>query len=200
MRMAELGIPFACIQHHYFADRLTTGSDGRFSFNAASGMYRVQSQHPTFLSLSDEERDPLVLQAMRRCLSGRVNVRNADLTLGAVEMSNHAYSSMSPNDAGTFSLPLNLKFTALAGASHQQASVYGTGMDGGAPSVGDPWFNSPNASDTHVLWDGGFNTNKANEPAARPGERYFWGTWHDFPNDAGVTWTGQSMVLELKVQ
>ncbi|MBX7098125.1 MAG: hypothetical protein K1X89_10460, partial [Myxococcaceae bacterium] len=186
-------------QHHYFADRLTTGSDGRFTFQAAAGMYRVQSQHPTFLSLSDEERNPLVLQAMRRSLTGRVTVRNADVTLGSVEMSNHVYAAMSPNDAGTFTLPIDLQFPTLPGAKAQQASVYGTGNDGGAPGIGDPWFNSHNTLATHALWDGGFNTSKANEPVARPGERYFWGTWYDFPNDAGITWTAQSMVLKLKV-
>jgi hypothetical protein len=49
-------------------------------------------------------------------------------------------------------------------------------------------------------FDGGFNTNKANEPAVRNGERYFWGIENAARSDAGLSWTGQSMVFPITWQ
>ena len=165
----------------------------------APGGYRVQVQHATMLTKSDEQRDPFLLQAMKRLISTRIQVASADLVLGTVETSNHAYGQMSPNDAGTFSRPMIFTYTMLPGATLAHASVYGTANDGGSPNIGDPWFNSPNNTSTQASWDGGFTTAMANEAFARPNERYFWGTNHDFPTDAGISWSGQSMVLPFHV-
>ena len=124
----------------------------------------------------------------------------ANVPLPNLEASDHDYALMGPHDGGTFGLPISFIYTMLPGASAAHAAVYGTGNDGGAPNIGDPWFASPNNTQTQALWDGGFPTAQANEPVARPGERYFWGTEHTFNTDAGVTWQGQSMVFPFRVQ
>ncbi len=187
-------------QHHFFANRVTTAANGVFSFPIALGSYRVQVLAPSFQLKSDEQRDPLALQAVRRLISSRLTIAGAEISLPGVEASNHDYALMRPNDGGTFSLPMTFSYTMLPGAATGQVAIYGTGNDGGAPSIGDPWFTSPNKTPTQALWDGGFTTAKANEPWARAGERYFWGTEHDLNTDAGVSWVGQSMVFPFRVQ
>ncbi len=50
------------------------------------------------------------------------------------------------------------------------------------------------------VYDGGFTTMQALEPAVRVGERYFWGTEHAEARDGGINWTAQSMVFAISFQ
>ena len=178
--------------HHYFVNRVTTKNDGAFDLLAAPGSYRIQVLHPTYLSETDEQRDPKTLAALRRDISSSFPIASGAVTIPSAEVAFHGYGQFAPIDSGT--LPTSFSFTTNAGT---RLDVYGTAMDGGAPNIGDPWFAStPTASGT-TSFDGGFNTPQATETNVALGERYFWGVEEDITTDAGVSWTAQSMVFDI---
>ncbi len=178
-------------QHHYFANRTTTKADGTFDLSAAPGTYRLQVLHPTFLSETDEQRDPKTLAALRRDISSSFPVTTGTLTVPPSEVAFHTYASFSPVTTAT--LPTQFAFSTSLPA---RLDVYGTAMDGGAPSIGDPWYTS-GPTTNGASFDGGFSTAQATEKSVALGERYFWGIEEDIATDAGVTWTAQSMVFDI---
>lgn len=179
--------------HHFFVNRVTTKNDGAFDILAAPGMYRVQVLHPTFLTMTDEDRDPKTLAAVRRNTSSNFPIASGTVLVPSSEVAFHTYGSFSPVDSGT--LPTAFAFDTGGVTTH--LDVYGTGMDGGAPTIGDPWFTSAPTTSGGAMFDGGFNTNKANQPSVALGQRYFWGVEEDIATDAGVSWTAQSMVFDI---
>ncbi|HEY1958333.1 MAG TPA: carboxypeptidase regulatory-like domain-containing protein [Polyangiaceae bacterium] len=179
--------------HHFFVNRVTTQSDGKFDLLAAPGSYRIQVLHPTFLSETDEQRDPKMLAALRRDISSAFPVASGTLTIPSPEVAFHGYGSFSPVDSGT----LPTTFTFDSNSNKARLDVYGTGKDGGAPSIGDPWYSSALTTSGSAVFDGGFDTPQANETSAALGERYFWGIEENLATDAGVTWTAQSMVFDI---
>lgn len=183
--------------HHFFADRTTTDG-GSYAFEVAPGNWRLQVLHPTFLTLNDAQRDPFVHQAQRRAISSKVTV-GGPFQFPPVEMAFHQYGHMSPWDGGWVSLPLEFHFERAPWAIGAHVSVYGTGNDGGAGGIGDPWFASKNTDGGVAVFDGGFTTAQANEPSVHLGERYFWGTGQlsAARGDAGVTWSTESMVFPV---
>ncbi len=179
--------------HHFFVNRVTTSSDGTFDLLAAPGSYRVQVLHPTYLAETDAQRDPLTLSALRRDVSSAFAVAAGTVAVPSAEVAFHGYGLFAPVDAGTLPTP----FTWSAGSTPARLDVYGTGMDGGAPSIGDPWYASPLGKTNAAEFDGGFNTQQAAQTNVALGERYFWGIEENVATDAGVTWTAQSMVFDI---
>ncbi len=179
--------------HHYFADRVTTGSDGTFTLPVATGSWRLQVWHPTFLLENDLTRDPLKNDALRRALSAPIAVA-ADSAVGSVEMKYDGYPAMQPTgDAGP--LPATFTFTLLSAAATTRFDLYGPGA-----SIGDPWYASLPGTATSFVYDGGFNTPQAPPDAGgiTAGKIYFWGTEQGLTRaDGGVQWVGQSMVFPV---
>ncbi len=182
--------------HHFFVDRVTTDANGNFDLAAAPGQYRLQVLHPTYLNASDATRDPIVLKALRRAISSNFPL-SADVTVAGPDVGYHDYAAFAPRDAGT--LPTHFVFGG-DGGTPTRVTVYGTGNNGAGTSIGDPWFSSPLTTTGAVDFDGGFNTKQAMDPGVKAGERYFWGIENAARVDAGVTWTGQSMVFPITWQ
>ncbi len=181
--------------HHFFVNRVTTKNDGAFDLLAAPGSYRIQVLHPTFLSETDAQRDPTTLAALRRNISTAFPIVSGTVTVPNAEVAFHTYASFAPvGDAG--SLPTAFAFDTSGVPA--RLDVYGTGMDGGSPEIGDPWYASPFTKNGTATFDGGFNTQQANQTSVALGERYFWGVEENVATDAGVSWTAQSMVFDVK--
>ena len=179
--------------HHFFANRTNTLADGSFDLTVAAGEYRIQILHPTFLTMTDTQRDPLTLKAQRRALSAAFKV-SAAVALDPVEMEYLDYAALAPT--GTATLPTTLAFTVIAGAKGARAAVYGT-ANGTGKSIGDPWYASPYGTATSVSFTGTFNTAQATETMVKTGEAYFWGTWQELDSTAPAMWTGESMVFPI---
>ena len=177
--------------HHFFANRASIGADGSYDLVVAPGQYRVQIQHPTFISQTDEQRNPLTLLALRRALSASFAV-SADHMLPAVEVAYHGYAQMMPQ-SGMGTLPVTFAFSMPQG-DMARAAVYG-GSATNFREIGDPWFASMYGSATSVSWNGTFNTQQANQTTAMTGQKYYWGTWL-----TRAPWTLQTMVFPLTLQ
>ncbi len=178
--------------HHFFVNRVTTKSDGAYDLLAAPGSYRLQILHPTYLSESDEQRNPVALAALRRDITTSFPITSAPVVVPNAEIARHDYGSYAPITSAT--LPTAFTFTS---GVPTHLDVYGTGMDGGSPNIGDPWYTAPPVTTGTGSFDGGFNTSKSNTPSVALGERYFWGVEETLATDAGVTWTAQSMVFPI---
>jgi hypothetical protein len=182
--------------HHFFANRVTTGTDGSFDLVGSAGSYRLQVQYPTLLTQTDLQRDPTTLQALRRAISAAFKLATADLTVPVPDVGFHTYSQFAPSgDAGA--LPTQFSFESAASA---RLDVYGGPGDGGVVNIGDPWFASAPTMDGGAEFDGGFNTMQAQQTAVVAGTRYMWGTEESFGVDAGLGWTNQSMVFPVTWQ
>jgi len=179
--------------HHFFVNRVTTAADGKFDLLAAPGSYRIQVLHPTYLTETDEQRDPIALAALRRDVSSSFAVASGTVDVPSAEVAFHGYGSFAPVDAGT--LPTTFGWGSSSIPS--RLDVYGTGNDGGAPSIGDPWYASALGTSGSAVFDGGFDTPQATQTSVALGERYFWGIEENVKTDAGVTWTAQSMVFDI---
>jgi hypothetical protein len=177
----------------YFVNRVTTGADGTFDLQAPAGSFRIQAQHPTYLTLNDVERDPLALQALRRSITTPFVVGGPVALLDA-EMEYADYDKLSP--VATATLPTTFAITLLPGAENARVAVYGT-AGGTGTTVGTQWYWSPQDTSTSVVFDGAFNQPSALEPSVVPGEQYFWGTYQYRPAGDGLSWRGQSMVLPI---
>lgn len=183
--------------HHFFVNRATTGADGAFDVPAATGSYRVQVQHPTYLAQTDAMRtDPAQLAALRRAISSPL-LLTQDTTVSAVEVAFAGYAAMQPqSDAGALALPASFVFTRMAGTTAGRLAVYGPG-----PEIGDPWYAGPLGTATTAEFDGGFNTPQAPDAGLAPDAQYWWGTEQNYPKtDGGVGWTAQTMVLPVRFQ
>ena len=185
------------MSHHFFVNRATTASDGTFDVVAAAGLYRLQVLHPTYLTETDATRDPIALQALRRAISSNIPIATTDLIVRGPDVGFHDYPSFAPRDAGT--LPTRFTF-GVDGGPPTRLTIYGTANNGTAPSIGDPWFASPLVTTGAIEFDGGFNTKQASETGVKNGERYFWGVENSERSDAGLSWTGQSMVFPITWQ
>jgi hypothetical protein len=183
-------------QHHFFANRVTTGADGAFDMTAATGTWRVQVLHPTFLSQTDAQRDPASLAAIRRSICTGV-LLTQDTTVNAAEVSYGGYATMAPQgDAGVLPLPAAFTYTVLPGTTGARLTLYGPGA-----SIGDPWYSGPLKKAGAADFDGGFNTNKAADGGLVPDAEYWWGTEQEYPGpDGGVGWSAQTMVLPVRFQ
>ena len=179
--------------HHFFANRVTTGTDGTFDLAVTDGHYRIQVLHPTFLRETDMVRSPATLLAARRSISTAFAV-SADVSLDRVELAYHGYDQLSPPGTATVTAPVHFVWTIVAGATTARAAVYGPGA-----SIGDPWWASPYGTATTIDWDGTFTTAMARQPMAMTGMHYWWGTWQQTPASmtGGVAWARESMVLPL---
>ena len=177
--------------HHMFADRMTTGANGKFDLAVAAGTYRFQVLHPTFYALTDAQRaSPETLGAVRRSISSGVTL-SADMAINPAEVGYGSYASMTPR--GATALPTTFAFTVPAGAK-ARAAVYGPGAE-----IGDPWWTAPFGTATSDVFDGGFNTTKAPDGGLKADASYAWGTEQQYAAPAGgVTWTAQSMVLPVQ--
>jgi hypothetical protein len=180
--------------HHFFANRLTTTSNGTFDLMAAPGTYRLQVLCPTYYSETDLQRDPpTTLAALRRDISSSFTFDSTPIDTPNAEVAFTTYATFTPTVTGT----LPTSFTFGAGTTPTHLEVYGTGMDGGNPTIGDPWYTSGTTMTGAATFDGGFNTAQATEKSVALGERYFWGVEEDIASDAGVSWTTQSMVFDI---
>ena len=176
--------------HHFFADRVTVGADGAFDLTAAVGRYRLQVLHPTYLATTDKKRDPLKEKALRRAISGPIDL-SADVATKAPDMAYGEYDKFAPIGAQT--LPTHFTFGTNAGAA-TRLDVYSGGMAG---VIGDPWFASKMPVTAGAAdFDGTFDTAKAMDPTAKPGTEYFWGT-EEPVMAGGLTWTAQTMVFPI---
>lgn len=181
------------MSHHMFADRATSGADGTFDLVVAAGSYRLEILHPTFYALSDVERsNPESYQAVRRSLSSTFTVA-ADRELNAAEIAYDGYAAMQPRGAAT--LPTTFTFTAPLHGARERAAIYPP-----RTSVADPLWVAPLGVASSDVFDGGFNTSKA-DGGLIPDASYLWGTESEYPTpDGGVTWTAQSMVYPVRWQ
>jgi hypothetical protein len=177
----------------YFENRTTSAADGTFDLTTANGMFRIQVQHPTYLTLNDAERDPYTLKAFRRTVSSSFFVGNPVALLDA-EMEYADYDKMLPT--ATASLPTTFEITIAAGHDTARVAVYG-GTDPMTPLVGNAWFQSDNLAATSVPFDGTFNQPSAVGAAVIPGDQYYWGTYQYRTAGVGKTWRGQTMVLPI---
>jgi hypothetical protein len=182
--------------HHFAVNRTDTASDGTFDCVMAPGKYRVQVLYPTYLSQTDADRNPLVLQALRRSISGTKEI-SATTTFEPVELADHDYDKLSPVDAGALPLPVTFTYTVLPSASAAQLQLYGPGA-----SIGDPWYTGgAYSAATSAVFDGGFNTTKATTPSPEAGTSYWWGTSQQSGSaDGGVVWEGETMVFPIQFQ
>lgn len=180
--------------HHFFVDRVTTASDGRYDFAAAAGTYRVQVQHPQYEAKTDGQLAPDALTEVRRSLSSSFAVA-ADVTLSNTEVAFHDYAVFAPRATAT--LPTTFAFGTGGGvAAHLE--IYGTRNHGAGAEIGDPWYSGPATQTGSATFTGTFNTTKADEPTAVVGERYFWGIERrSVVDSAGLSWTAQSMVYPI---
>jgi hypothetical protein len=175
--------------HHYFVNRATSASDGMFDLSVAPGRYRFQVLHPTFLSQTDDQRDPMVLQAARRVLSSTFMVMD-DLDVPPAETAYHTYSQMMPRTS-TQTLPTEFVLAVNPGDTGAKVEVYGS-------PVGDPFFASRTSTATSVAFDGHFNTSAARTASVALGRKYYWGTEQVAAHaDGEVRWTVQSMVFPI---
>jgi len=157
--------------HHYFVNRVTTGSDGAYDLVAAPGSYRLQILYPTFLNQTDAQRDPpTTLAALLRDISSAFPIATGTMTVPDAEIAFHAYPTFSPTGSAT--LPTTFVFNGVASSTPTHLDIYGTGMDGGAPNIGDPWYSSPTTMTGGASFDGGFNTAQATQKSVNLGERY----------------------------
>lgn len=180
--------------HHFFANRTTTLADGTFDLTTTAASVRLQVLHPTFLTKTDADRDPLALAALRRAISSAFAV-SAPVTLNAAEVAYHDYGKLAPTVSAT--LPTNFQITVIQGAKTARVGVYGG--KAGFKNIGDPWFSSPYGAMTTVAFDGTFNTKQATEMKVMASEPYYWGTWQQGPAApaGGVQWSGESMVFPI---
>jgi hypothetical protein len=179
--------------HHFFANRITAGTDGGFDLIGSKGAYRLQVWHPTLLSQNDLERDPTQLLALRRAISDSIPLASSDVTVAAPDLAFHAYGRYAPTvDAG--GLPTEFTFES---GSEAKLTIYGGPGDGGVVDIGDPWYASALTTDGGAGFGGIFNTPQSTQDAAVPGVRYLWGTEAPFDADASVTWTKQTMVFPV---
>jgi hypothetical protein len=198
--------------HHYPANRTNTeakvdggvdggggeaGAVGTFDLIVAKGRYQLQVLHPTFLAQTDEQRNPITLQAMRRAISSAVEVA-ADTTFPNVDVAYTAaeYDALAPRGDGDggATLPTSFTYTIIVGSHQAQVAIYGPGK-----TVGDPWWESAIEKDGgSTLFDGGFDLSTGAGTAVEAGTQYWWGVWQYPPaSDAGVTWSNQSMVFPI---
>lgn len=181
------------MSHHFFANRVTTGSDGTFDLVGSMGHYRLQIQAPTLLSETDLDRDPTTLSTLRRAISAAFPIGASDLTVPSPDVGFHAYAQFAPTgDGGT--LPTQFSFESDTEA---RLDVYGGPGDGGVVNIGDPWYSSAVTTDGGAAFGGDFNTMQAEQDAAVPGTRYMWGTEQPYGADASVAWTNQSLVFPI---
>jgi hypothetical protein len=179
--------------HHYFVNRVTTGTDGSFDLIGSAGSYRLQVQYPTLLSATDLDRNPLQLPALRRAISAAFPLATTSVTVATPDLAFHAYAEFAPTgDGGT--LPTQFSFD---NGTEAKLDVYGGPGDGGVVNIGDPWFTSTTANDGGAVFGGTFNTAQATEDAAAPATRYMWGTEEPFGADASVAWTKQTLVFPV---
>jgi len=179
--------------HHYFANRVTTGTDGSFDLVGSMGHYRLQIQAPTLLSQTDLDRDPTTLNTLRRAISASFPIATSDLMIPSPDVGFHAYGQFAPTDDGG-TLPTQFSFENGTSA---RLDVYGGAGDGGVVNIGDPWYASAVTTDGGAAFGGDFNTMQANQDAAAPGTRYMWGTEEPYGADASVAWTNQSLVFPI---
>lgn len=179
--------------HHFFANRVTTRSDGHFDLVGSAGHYRLQIQAPTLLSQTDLERDPLSLNTLRRAISSPIDLASGPVAVPTPDVGFHAYTQFAPTgDAG--SLPTEFSFES---GTEARFDVYGGAGDGGVVDIGDPWYASPATTDGGAVFGGVFDTMQAMQDAAAPGTRYMWGTEEPYGTDASVAWTNQSLVFPI---
>ncbi len=181
--------------HHFFVNRVTTGADGTFDIAAATGSYRVQVLHPTYLSQTDAQRtSPESLAALRRSISTSLLLAQ-DTTINAAEIAYGGYATMQPSaDAGPVALPATFTFSVLPGTAGARLSLYGPG-----PQIGDPWYSGKLDTSGTADFDGSFNTSKAPDGGLVPDAQYWWGTEQEYPKvDGGVGWTAQTLVLPVR--
>jgi hypothetical protein len=183
--------------HHFFANRVDSAADGTFDLAVAAGTYDLQVLHPTFLDMTDVQRDPLTLKAMRRALAPAFPVASA-VAVGPVEMQYPDYAALAPTGTVAAAPPTTFAISVIAGATAASVEVYGT-PKGAGQTVGDPWYASTPGTATSVMFNGTFTTAQATEPMVVAGEAYFWGTEQRLTKSVGtMVWTGQSMVLPIK--
>jgi hypothetical protein len=184
--------------HHFFANRVDSDASGNFDFVVAPGAWRVQVWHPSLLKMTDAQRDPAQLQALRRAISTAVKVSSTVTLSPPAELAYHDYDKMKPQPVtdGGVALPTSFVYTLVAPATTARACVFG-GKPGFA-NIGDPWWTGATGTQTSASFDGTFNTTKATTPTVTTGQGYFWGT-EEFTGrvDGGVTWTGESMVFPI---
>jgi hypothetical protein len=184
--------------HHYFVDRTDAKADGSVDFMVAPGKYRFQVLHPSFYMKNDAQRDPLMLIAARRAISGAVTVGSADVDVAPpAQVAMHSYSMMMPTSGMNLSLPITLTWAKEMGASASHAAVYSV-TSTSTPVIGDPWYTSRSSSvAVSVSWDGTFNTMQAKSSSVTAGRVYYWGTSENGPRPAAgeVSWTQESMVF-----
>jgi len=184
--------------HHFFANRLTTGSDGSFDLVGSAGRYRLQAQHPSMLSKPDLQLDPLAAvdaggSVLRRAISNAFPLATSDVTVATPDLAFHAYPQFAPvGDGG--SLPTQFTFE---NGTEARLDVYGSLMDGGVVEIGDPWYSGMPTTDGGADFTGAFDTKQAMQDAAVPGTRYMWGTEEPYGMDASVAWTKQTMVFPI---
>ena len=179
--------------HHFFVNRVTAASDGRFDLVGSAGSYRLQVQYPTLLSATDLQRDPTQLSALRRAISAPFPLKASDVTVATPDVAFHAYAQFAPTGDGG-ALPTQFTFD---NGTDAKLDIYGGPGDGGVVDIGDPWFASAVANDGGATFGGSFGTPQARQDAAAPGTRYMWGTEEPFGADASVAWTKQTMVFPV---
>ena len=179
--------------HHFFANRATTGADGTYDLSVAAGTYRIQVQHPAFMSKTDAQLATGIPPAtMRREISTAFAVA-ADVEVPVAEVAFHGYAAFAPKTTAT--LPTTFAF-GTAG-SGRRLELYGTANSGAGNRIGDPWYVGAATTTSSATFDGAFTSSHATEAHAALGERYFWGISLTRPGNADVTWSAQSLVFPI---
>ncbi|HEX4418118.1 MAG TPA: carboxypeptidase-like regulatory domain-containing protein [Kofleriaceae bacterium] len=179
----------------YFVDRVTTGADGTYDFQAAAGAYRLIVQHPQFESSNDAQLSPDTLGIVRQIQTNAFTVEGeAGIALSDAEVGFPDYAKLMPRTTGT--LPTTFMFGNSTDAT--QLQVYGTAKAGTGDEIGSAWFVSAAVKNGSAIFDGTFTTAQATETVVAKGERYFWGIQRAAPADVnGIIWTTQSLVYPL---
>lgn len=181
--------------HHFFANRVTAGSDGSYDLIGSAGSYKIDIDLPTALNTNDIDRDPLTLNVVKSAGSMPFPIGTTDIALGSPDLAFHDYGSFAPTGDGG-SLPTTFMFEKgrTAAVDVYGAPSKGGGDDAGVIETGDPWFTSDATNKGKVVYDGSFNS-KGDSDAAVPGVRYMWGT--EEPVDAGAPWKIRSLVFPI---
>jgi hypothetical protein len=175
--------------HHFFVNRRTTGGNGSYAFDVATGgNYRVQVQNPVYESKKDSQIDPETNDTVRRLISSAFSAA-ADIAISNADVTPPDYATFEPRTTAT----LPTTFTFPAGVS-AKLDVYGSGAE-----IGDPWYAGTAVTTGTTSYDGSFNTQAAgSNTKVTAGVTYSWGIEITVPAGANnVSWTDQSLVYPI---
>jgi hypothetical protein len=169
----------AVLSEHYVANVVESRADGTFDLPVADGELMVNIKYPFELFASYP--DPAATPSVGVTRTG-TTMAGADLVVDPADVAYDGYAQIAPA-SGTATLPVDLAWSLVAGASQSAAAVIATNIAGN-----DPAYISTYGGATTTTWDGMFG----NGMMAKLDTTYWWGTWQK----RGV-WTSESLLFPI---